>query len=155
MRLHAIQKLKSPKTSKDCKLFAGVVNYLSMVCPNLPKLPKLIYDLTMKGRLFIWAKMLQEAFEKINVIVVLLILGMHSVTCMLNLHMYGVTNKHHAYSLLELTTIVYISVCTYCRYRLIICTQQWICIQTLTSGIFNKTRYTSCCQECKVSNRPM
>ena len=45
-RLEAIQKPKPPKTAKDCKSFAGVVNYLSMFCPNLQKLLKPIYDLT-------------------------------------------------------------------------------------------------------------
>ena len=37
MRLEALQKLQAPKTAKDCKLLAEVVNYLSMFCPNLQK----------------------------------------------------------------------------------------------------------------------
>ena len=34
-RLEAIQKLQPPKTSKGCRSFAGVVNFLSMFCPEL------------------------------------------------------------------------------------------------------------------------
>ena len=30
--------------------------FLSMFCPELQKLPKLIYDFTRKGRHFIWGK---------------------------------------------------------------------------------------------------
>ena len=46
----AIQKLQPPKTAKGCRSFAGVVNFLSMFCPELQKLLKPIYDLTRKGR---------------------------------------------------------------------------------------------------------
>ena len=52
-RLEAIQKLQPPKTSKECRSFAGVVNFLSMFCPELQKLLKPIYDLTRKGNHFI------------------------------------------------------------------------------------------------------
>ena len=52
-RLEAIQKLQSPKTPKVCRSFAGVVNFLSMFCPELQKLLKPIHDLTRKGRPFI------------------------------------------------------------------------------------------------------
>ena len=55
-RLEAIQKLQSPTTPKGCRHFAGMVNFLSMFCPELQKLLKLIYDLTRKGRYFIWGK---------------------------------------------------------------------------------------------------
>ena len=34
-RLEAIQKLQPPKTPKGCRSFAGVVNFLSMFCPEL------------------------------------------------------------------------------------------------------------------------
>ena len=53
-RLEAIQKLQPPKTPKGCRSFVGVVNFLSMFCPELQKLLKPIYDLTRKGRQFIW-----------------------------------------------------------------------------------------------------
>ena len=45
-RLEAIQKLQTPKTAKGCRSFAGMVNFLSMFCPELQKLLKPIYDLT-------------------------------------------------------------------------------------------------------------
>ena len=51
-RLEAIQKLQPTKTSKGCRRFAGVVNFLSMFCPELQKLLKPIYDLTRKGSPF-------------------------------------------------------------------------------------------------------
>ena len=53
-RLEAIQKLKPPTTVKGCRSFAGMVNFLSLFCPELQKLLKPIYDLTRKGRQFIW-----------------------------------------------------------------------------------------------------
>ena len=43
-RLEAIQKLQPPRTPKGCRSFAGVVNFLSMFCPELHKLLKPIYD---------------------------------------------------------------------------------------------------------------
>ena len=55
-RLEAIQKLQPPKTRKGCRSFAGMVNFLSMFCPELQKLLKPIYDLTRKGRPFNWGK---------------------------------------------------------------------------------------------------
>ena len=45
-RLEAIQKLKPPVTPKGCNSFAGMVNFVSMFCPELQKLLKPIYDLT-------------------------------------------------------------------------------------------------------------
>ena len=51
-RLEAIQKLQPPKTPKGCRIFAGMVNFLSMFYPELQKLLKPLYDLTRKGRPF-------------------------------------------------------------------------------------------------------
>ena len=34
-RLEAIQKLQPPTTAKGCRSFAGMVNFLSMFCPEL------------------------------------------------------------------------------------------------------------------------
>ena len=65
-RLEAIQKLQPPKTPKGCRNFAGVVNFLSMFCPELQKLLKPIYDLTRKGRPFIWGKEQQDLFEEVK-----------------------------------------------------------------------------------------
>ena len=41
-RLKAIQKSQPPTTSKGCRSFMGMVNFLSMFCPELEKLLKLI-----------------------------------------------------------------------------------------------------------------
>ena len=51
---------------KGCQRFAGMINFLSMFCPELKKLLKPIYDLTRKGRHFIWRQEQQEAFEEIK-----------------------------------------------------------------------------------------
>ena len=65
-----------------------MVNFLSMFCPDLQKLLKPIYDLTRKGRPFIWGKEQQHSFEKIK--------------CRLIkppvLHMPNKTGRFHLYS---------------------------------------------------------
>ena len=65
-RLEAIQKVRPPATAKQCKSFAGMVNFVSIFCPDLQKLLKLIYDLTRRGRQFVWGKEQQDAFEEIK-----------------------------------------------------------------------------------------
>ena len=65
-RLEVIQKLQPPKTPTGYRSFAGMVNFLSMFCPELQKLLKPIYDLTRKGRPFIWGKEQQDSFEEIK-----------------------------------------------------------------------------------------
>ena len=65
-RLEAIQKLQPPKTPKGCRSFAGVVNFLSMFCPEIQKLLKPICDLTRKGIPFHWGKEQQESFVEIK-----------------------------------------------------------------------------------------
>ena len=52
-RIEATVKLKPPKMPKGCRSFAGMVNFLSMFCPELQNLLKPIYDLTRKSRTFI------------------------------------------------------------------------------------------------------
>ena len=64
--LEAIQKLQLPTTVKGWRNFAGMVNFLSMFCPELQKLLKPIYDLTRKGRQFIWGEEQQITFEAIK-----------------------------------------------------------------------------------------
>ena len=51
---------------KGCRSFVGMVELLSMFCPELQKLLKPIYDLTRKGRPFIWGEEQKEAFEEIK-----------------------------------------------------------------------------------------
>ena len=65
-RVEAIQKLKPPTMPQGCQSFTGMVNFLSMFCLELQKPLKPIYDLTRKGRHFIWGREQQEAFEEIK-----------------------------------------------------------------------------------------
>ena len=65
-RLEAIQKLQPPTTAKGCRSFTGMVNFLSNFCPELQKLLRPIYDLTRKGRQFIWGKEQQNALKEIK-----------------------------------------------------------------------------------------
>ena len=39
-RTEAIRRIPTPKTAKPCKSFCGVVNYLSLFCPDLETLLK-------------------------------------------------------------------------------------------------------------------
>ena len=64
--MEAIQKLKPPTMIKGCRSFVGMVNFVSLFCPELQKLLKPIYDLTRKGRQFIWEKEQQQAFDEIK-----------------------------------------------------------------------------------------
>ena len=61
-----MQKLQPPTTAEGCRSFTGMVNILSMFCLKLQKLLKPIYDLTRKGRQFIWGKEQQISFEEIK-----------------------------------------------------------------------------------------
>ena len=63
-RIEAILKLEPPKTQKGYRSFAGMVNFLSVFCPELQKLLKPIYDFTKKGRPSIWGEEQQESFEE-------------------------------------------------------------------------------------------
>ena len=65
-RIEGIQKLQPPTNVKGCKSFCGVVNYLSIFCRHLQKLLNPIYDLTKKGRPFIWQEEQQKAFDTIK-----------------------------------------------------------------------------------------
>ena len=49
-RLEVIQRLQPPTTVKGYRSFVGMVNFLSMFCPELQKLLKPIYDLTKKRK---------------------------------------------------------------------------------------------------------
>ena len=52
-RIEAIQKLKPPTMIIGCRSFVGMVNFISIFCPEIQKLLKPIYNLTGKGRQFI------------------------------------------------------------------------------------------------------
>ena len=64
--IEAIQKLESPTTIKGCRSFTGMVNFVSIFCPELQKVLKPIYDLTRKGRQFLWGEKQQKAFNEIK-----------------------------------------------------------------------------------------
>ena len=49
-----ILKLEPPTTIKGCRSFVGMVNFVRICCLELQKLLKPIYDLTRKGRQFVW-----------------------------------------------------------------------------------------------------
>ena len=87
-RIKAILKLEPPKMPKGCRSFAGMVNFLSMFCPELQTLLKPIYDLTRKGRPFIWGKGQQESFEQIK----------KRLVCAPVLHMPNRQGRFHLYS---------------------------------------------------------
>ena len=86
-RLEAVQRLQTLTTVKGCRSFAGMVNFLSMFCPELQQLLKPLYDLTRKGRPFIWGKEQQDSFEEI----------MHRFIKLPVLHMPNTTDRFHLY----------------------------------------------------------
>ena len=65
-RTEAINKIPTPKTLKQCKIFCGVVNYLSLFCPDLQKLLKPIVELTRKDKPFIWGEAQEKAFREVK-----------------------------------------------------------------------------------------
>ena len=87
-RLEAVQKLQAPTTVKGCRSFVEMVNFLSMFCPELQKLLKPIYNLTRKGRPFIWEKEQQDSFEEIK----------HRLIKPPVLHIPNKTGRFHLYS---------------------------------------------------------
>ena len=87
-RLEAIQRLQPPTTIKGCRSFTGMVNILSMFCPELQKLLKPIYDLTRKDKPFVWGKEQQHSFEEIKCRLIIPPV----------LHMPNTTGRFHLYS---------------------------------------------------------
>ena len=65
-RLETIQKLKPPMNQKGCRSFVGIVNFVSIFCPEVQKLLMPIYELTKKGRPFVWEDKQQKAFDEIK-----------------------------------------------------------------------------------------
>ena len=65
-RTEAIRKIPTSKTAKQCKSFCGVVNYLSLFCPDLQTLLKPIIELTRKGRPFVWGQEQEKAFKEVK-----------------------------------------------------------------------------------------
>ena len=65
-RTEAINEIPTPRTAKQCKSFCGVVNYLSLFCPDLQVLLKPIVELTRKGRPFVWGQEQEKAFKEVK-----------------------------------------------------------------------------------------
>ena len=65
-RIEVIQKLKPPTTIKGCRRFMGMVNFVSIFCPELQKLLNPIHNLATEGRQFTWGEEQQKAFEEIK-----------------------------------------------------------------------------------------
>ena len=65
-RTEAISKIPTPKTPKQCKSFYGLVNYLSLFCPDLQTFLKPIVELTRKGRPFIWRDAQEKASREVK-----------------------------------------------------------------------------------------
>ena len=51
---------------KECRSFIGMVNFVSIFCPELQGLLKPLYNLTRKGRYFVWGEEQQNTFEEIK-----------------------------------------------------------------------------------------
>ena len=84
--------LQPPTMVKGGRSFAGMINFLSMFCPELQKLLKPIYDLTRKGRPFVCGKEQQDSFKEINCrLIKPLVLNMPNKTG--RLHLYLDTSK--------------------------------------------------------------
>ena len=65
-RTEAISKIPTPKTAKQCKSCCGVVNYLSLFCPDLQTLLKPIVELSRKSRPFVWGQEQEKAFKEVK-----------------------------------------------------------------------------------------
>ena len=65
-RINVIQKVKPPKTIKECRSFCGMVKYMSMFLPSLQEKLIPIYFITRKGISFYWGDEQQKAFEDIK-----------------------------------------------------------------------------------------
>ena len=64
-RIEAIQKLKPSMMIKECRSFMGMVNFVSIFCPELQGLLRPIYALTRIGRPCNWGEEQQKAYKKI------------------------------------------------------------------------------------------
>ena len=82
-----LYKSYNPSMVKGCRSFPGMVNFLSIFSPELQKVLKPIYDLTRKGRPFIWG-IEQDSFDEIK----------HRLVKPPILHMPHKTGRFHLYS---------------------------------------------------------
>ena len=85
-------KTATPTTVKGCRSFAGMVNFLNMFFPELQKLLRPVYDLTRKGRPFVWGKEQQVSFEEIKCRLINIPV-LHMPNKMGRYHLYSDTSK--------------------------------------------------------------
>ena len=88
-RVEAILKLESP----------GMINLLRMFCPEIQKLLRPIYNLTRKGRPFIWGEEQQDVFEEIKRRLIKAPV-LHIPNCEGRFHLYSNSSKFAAGSTL-------------------------------------------------------
>ena len=72
-----------------------MVNFLSMFYPELQKLLKPIYDLTRKGKNFIWGREQQDAFKEIKCRLIKAPI-LHMPNCEGRFHLYSDMSKFAA-----------------------------------------------------------
>ncbi|MCG8430082.1 MAG: RNA-directed DNA polymerase, partial [Candidatus Omnitrophica bacterium] len=65
----AIINLKTPKSVTECRMIAGMVNFLANFLPRLREYLVPIYNLTKKKAVFNWTKECQDAFNEIKQLV--------------------------------------------------------------------------------------
>ena len=85
------RKVTKDKRVKGCRSFTGMVNFLSLFCPELQKLLKPIYDLIRQGKQFIWGEEQQIAFIEIKGLVKPPVLHLPDNKC--RFHLYLDTSK--------------------------------------------------------------
>ena len=88
---------------EGCRSFVGMVNFVSIFCPELQKLLKPICDLTRKGKQFIWGEEQQKAFDKIK----------HTLQRPPVLHL---PDRHGRFQLYSDTSLLLVVCCT--RFRM-------------------------------------
>ena len=62
----AVQTYQTPKSTKDVRVYLGLVNFFMKHIPQRAELTKPMNELTKKNALFKWAPECQAAFEKLN-----------------------------------------------------------------------------------------
>lgn len=65
-KIQAIRDWERPKTTRDCRAFAGLANFYGKFIPHFSDLMKPIYELTKKGVTFDWQPRHQLAFDTVK-----------------------------------------------------------------------------------------
>ena len=62
-KVETVKNFQVPATQKGVRSFLGLINYYSKFIPNLAEIAAPLYDLTPKGKKFLWSSECQKAFE--------------------------------------------------------------------------------------------